>query len=302
MLFNLHNNGSEELQQVLGTWAASSDYSIIKTEIEAATEELRNIVGSEIVLKAEKEYETEIAEHPLLNALRLPVACLAMMRQAKLSILSHDETGRKIKVNDNEKIPFEWMIDRDDLAMRERYYRALDSLYLYLEKNETTLWLSSVKNRRIKDSVIKDIYDFDSVYPLSGSYYTYYLLQHLVVEKQVEIAKYFGEFGTKVLSGSAPDELQNLAKRASVISALITACERWSLSIFPLEIARRFSPTYQGNNASNPAIMQEIDWYVEKLKKQLEGILKEAKSISGEKTNTNLLPENNPRNKFFTTV
>ena len=52
-------------------------------------------------------------EDKILVAVQRAVAFLAISRYARLTGLSHGDTGRKIKTDDNEKIPFEWMIDRD---------------------------------------------------------------------------------------------------------------------------------------------------------------------------------------------
>lgn len=302
MLFNKNNDGSQELQRVIGSWMASADFSIILPEINSATEDVSRLVGREIMEKAEEEYLIASNEHKLLDAVRLPVACLAIMRHAKLSGLSHDETGRKMKVNDNEKMPFEWMIDRDDVAMRERYYRAMDSLYLYLEENEPALWQSSPKMLSMKASIVRNIVDFEAVYPLNGSYYTYYMLQQLVIEAQAGLAKFFGDAWKSIVNGSASPELLALARRAVILSALVKAGERWTLEVFPIEIARRFSPTYQGNRSNRAATLQEIEWYLKRLRGQVGETLEEVRILSGSTGVATLLPENDPRNKYFTTI
>ena len=70
-----------------------------------------------MVTEAAEAYDED--EKPeLVAAVRLPVACLALMRYAKLSSVSHESTGRKVKIDDNERSPYEWQIDRDDRAMR----------------------------------------------------------------------------------------------------------------------------------------------------------------------------------------
>ena len=135
ILFNKDGRGSEELENITGQWYASSPYRLIRTEIDFAIREVRGRVGDAVMEAASDAYQSG-SDEALLNAVRLPVAFLAIMRYAALSSVSHESTGRKVKMDDNEKMPFEWMVDRDDRAMRERYYRALDALYSYLEENK----------------------------------------------------------------------------------------------------------------------------------------------------------------------
>ena len=132
MLFDKVQNGSEELNSLTGQWFASTPFYLIRTEIDFAAQELGSIVGSEVVDAAEEAYLAG-ADPDFVDAVRLPVAFRAIARYAQLSGVSHEGTGRKVKMDDNEKMPFEWMIDRDDRAMLDRYYRAIDSLFRFLE-------------------------------------------------------------------------------------------------------------------------------------------------------------------------
>ena len=297
MLFNKNNNGSEELHTITGLWYASAPFSTIKIELDSATDELKDTLGQQIIQKAEKAYMDNMY-NPLIDTIRLPIACLAIMRHATLSGVSHEATGRKVKMDDNEKMPFEWMIDRDDLAMRERFYRAMDSLYRYLEENETELWKASPKYLSVKDSIIKNITEFEAVYPLERSYYTYYLLQHLVIEAQTGLARSLGD----KWKGIELKDYFFLVQRIAILSALEIAIGRWSVSIFPLEIAKRFSPSYQGNNSGRAVTAKEIDWTIEKLRSQRKEAMKELRIAMGENVTGKLLPENSKSNKFYTII
>lgn len=301
MLFNRNEKGSEELQELTGIWHASSPFSSIKADILSATEDVRRLVGPEVVGKAEEVYEAG-SHDGILDAVRLPVACLAMVRHAKLSVLGHEATGRKLKVDENEKTPFEWMIDRDDTALRDRYYKAVDSLYLYLEENEPALWGSSPKKTALSGSIVKSIEDFEAVYPVDGSHYTYYMLQRLVLEEQRRLAKFFGERWEGVASGAETPELMFLARKAAVLGAVATAGKRWSLEVFPLGVARRFSPSYQGNRAGRAATVEEIDRYIARLEEERSETMTEIRAELGGSHPAALLPKNDPDNKFFTTI
>jgi hypothetical protein len=64
----------------------------------------------------------------------------------------HTNNGRKMRQDEGEKLPFQWMLDNDNAALEKRYYRALDDLIKFLDrsKNETeltttlyTIWTNS---------------------------------------------------------------------------------------------------------------------------------------------------------------
>ena len=310
-LFNKNGQGSVELNRLTGTFAANASYDIILQEILFATEEVAGLVGSAVIASASSKYMAEEMtddEAEFVDAVRLPIAVLAVSRWVQRTGVSHDNTGRKIKADDNEKVPFEWMIDRDDRAMTEQYYRSLDALYAYLETNSVAEWIESGKKRAYEGSLITSLQQLEAVYPIDGSYFLYYRLQSLILEVQEMRLK--GMLGSKWADISGTDvadedlNLLQLARRYAVLKALTVAVQRWSLEAFPLKIARRFSPSYQGNRESSAATMKEIDWFVGNINGQLEEIadLIESELNDGESawSGRALLPKNDRRNKFFT--
>lgn len=301
-LFNINNDGSKEIEFLTGQWYASSPFHLIASEIRFATAEITKLVGPEVMEAAQTAYD-DFSDMELVDAVRMPVACLAIMRHAALTSVSHESTGRKVKIDDNERSPFEWQIDRDDRAMRERYYRALDAMYCYLEEHEVEAWASSSRKALLDESIVKNLVQFEAVYPIDGSYYVYYMLQPLVIERQKALIEPFaGDKWAEIEAGTASDDIMRLARRAAILSAVATAGTRWTLEVFPLEIARRFSPTYQGNKANKAATIEEIDWYLGNLKKEIDDALTAlAEELAGEKTDPKLIPTNCRINKFFTT-
>lgn len=301
-LFNKGFDGSKELEVLTGQWYVSSPYELIEPEIRFATAEVSKLVGFAVMSAVETAYSTG-TDNDLVDAVRMPIACLAIMRHSALTSISHEQTGRKVKMDDNERSPFEWQIDRDDRAMRERYYRALDAMFGYLEDNQVEPWVNSSRKALLAESIVKDLAQFEAVYPVDGSYYVYYMLQPLVIERQKAlIAPFAGDRWAEIAAGTASDDIMRLARRAAILSAVVTAGTRWTLEVFPIEIARRFSPTYQGNRANKAATIEEIDWYLGNLKKEIDDALDDlAEELSGEKTAPKLIPDNCRFNKFFTT-
>lgn len=314
MLFNKDGKGSEELFEISGTFHAAADYRTIESEIYAATQEVAATVGAAVVTTAEKVYASQSPsadDKAMLLAVQRPVAYLAISRNARLSGLSHGDTGRKLKLDDNEKMPFEWMIDRDDREMRERFYRAMDSLFNYLDAEHTgkdweESWLGSPAKKLTSGLIMKTLQEVENVYPLEHSSYMYYKLAPIFREVQdTRLKDIIGEDRIAGLIAGDPDveKFRNPAVRYTVLEAMVIAVQRWSIEAFPLSVARRFLPTYQGNKASKEAATSEIDWYVGKLELQAKDAALEMQTeISGNPyAGMKLLPHNDPRRKYFTT-
>lgn len=305
-LFNKDGHGAEELNRLTGSYYASNKYENISAEIDFATNEVAGIVGKKIVERAGTEYQ-EGGDSALVALVQMPIACLAISRHFQQMGVSHEDAGRKLKIDENEKIPFEWMLDRDDRAMRERYYRSLDALYSYLEQEDIAEWQQSPVRKLLSGSIVRGLSSFEQVYPIEHSYYTYFMLQPLVIEAQnARLRKMLGEKWDRINSADVAEEdrlLLQYAQRVVILYAVITAVERWSIEVFPLSIARRFSPTYQGNRASQSASMQEIEWYLAKLRGQVADAETDLVAVLNGTENPYedypLMPENDRRKKYF---
>lgn len=313
MIFNKNGNGSEELYRLSGTFQASTDFNAIEAEIDTASAEVADIVGVEVMTAAEEIYGKEnpsADELKFLQAVQRPVAYLAISRYARLTGLSHGDTGRKIKTDENEKVPFEWMIDRDDREMRERYFRALDTLFTLLEteasdKSWKTAWTESEARELALSLIAKTIRDVERVYPLEHSRYMFHMLAPLIAEVQnTRLRNIIGDERLQKLidDDKSVRNIRNQSVRFTVLQAMVTAVQRWSVEVFPLSIARRFHPTYQGNKSSVQASTAEMEWFIDKLKLQIKDAALELQTaIAGNPyEGMDLVPENSPRNKYFT--
>ena len=288
MLFNKNNNGSEEIYDLTGTFHASTDFKSIQEDVIAAEMEVADLVGEAVMNAAQEAYENDNNEQ-LLSAVRRPIAVLAVAYFARKTGLSVGETGRKIKVDENEKVPFEWMIDRDNLEMKERYYRAIDILFRFIEKYAPDLKADS----RYDLTVVKTIQDFESVYPIRGSRYTLHTMYPLLQEAESLLK-------SKITKDLTDEEMKRAARRYVVLQALIIALKRWSLSVFPLEIARQFSPSHEGNRETQPATASEIQWQISQFTSQANSALEELRQLQGDVYEGKAFPDNKRGNKFFT--
>lgn len=302
MLFNKNNEGSLEIYNLSGAFEANTPFSAIASEVISATTDVAAIIGNAVIEAAQTIYNKQTPtdeERTFLDTVRRPIAFLAVGNYARITLLRHDATGRKMVTGDNEKVPFEWMVDRDDRELRERYYRAMDALFAYLTKTNVSAWKETDAYKRASASLVDSLSKMEEVYPVDHSQYTYYMLLPLMLEAQAKLLK---EIKKSDKSG-IPEGVRPAAARFIVLKALITALRRWALSVFPTEVARQFAPSYQGNKEKQVATKEEIDWAIGKLEAQAAEA--EAEVIEDVKGNPYkgfpLVPENDPKNKYFTT-
>lgn len=301
MLFNKNNKGSEELCRITGIYSAGSDFLSIAPELDDAMRTVGSIVGDGIIKKAEAAYERD--ENPaLVSAVQLPVAVLAILRQSMSNLVTHGDRGRKVLLDADEKIPFEWMVDRDERALRDRYYRALDALWAFIEESGEDLKESS-SHRLLDESIVRSLEDFERVYPIDGSRYVFHMFLGPIVESQPALARMVGQETWERILKDEGSGIRRACERFTILSAVAKAVRRWSLAVLPLSVARRFSPSYQGNNESAAATREEMDAYVAMLEKQIDEARLE---VLAEMTAGNPyegydpLPINDPTKKYFT--
>ena len=308
-LFDKDKKGSLELMQLTGNFQANNNFATIQGEIKMATSEVERSIGSTLLKKAATHYNsdkygTTEKEDTLVAKIQLPIAMLAMCNHFQQNIVSHETDGRKVKSSQDEKMAWEWMLDRDDKAMRDKYYRSLDALYYWLESQSIEEWNVSPIKSLIQSSIVKSIDEFEAVYPIDRSYYTYLMLQPLVTEiQESRLIPICGDKWKEILEGGGEYLSKNrIARRYAILLAVATAVERWSIGIFPQSITRRFTTTYQGNKSSSLATNNELDKYLTNLRRQADEALSEFKRDMHSSTEEHsLAPYNDPSNNFFNT-
>ena len=120
------------------------------------------------------------------------IAYMATMRFYRLNDISHENAGRKVKIDkENEARPFEWQLARDDRAHLEEYYRALDRLIGALEEDprfrQTATW-------KRKDSlVVKSAESLTWLTGVDQSPWLYMRMVPFLSESQRFVEKAYGE-------------------------------------------------------------------------------------------------------------
>ncbi len=317
MIFNKDNNGTVELQTLVGTYFQSNDFSVIESEIEAAGRAVRKLIGPEIYDKAENHYLSTSfntqdggQESNLVKAIQAPVATLAMVRFYQQNILSHEDGGRKVKIHEeSEKMPWQWQYDRDDQALLDKYYRTLDDLYAFLEESNPSEWQNSPLRKRLDGCFVKDIDTFQAVFPLEDSLRMFYTMVPFMIEVQDRIIRPIvgADAFARMKSGDIDDSLAEqfaAAKLCIPLFAVITAVKRMSVKILPTMIVRRFSASFQGgrggsiDDASTKNLLCSLEQEAAAARTELQKAVTNRRNPA---TDICLVPKNDPDKKYCMT-
>ena len=202
LLFNKDNKGQEELKKLLGFLNADIKYENIEPDIELQTPELYALVGKPVYDKIETFYESDQADEgaedmkeALKNA-QLFILLKAYLQYAPNNDLIHGNSGRKVEIGTNQKIPWDWQINMDNGGLERRSYRALDALIEKLNEIAMAEWVASKPYKSAQSLFIRDTATFQNIYPINNSEQLYYRLVPFMSD--IETETLFPILGDKV--------------------------------------------------------------------------------------------------------
>ncbi len=317
MIFNKHDNGPTEIQQLVGTYFRSNDFSVIASEIESASRTVRRLIGPTLFDRAERHYmnaddtdDGESLDDQLVQSIQLPIAQLAMVGFYQQNILSHEDGGRKVKIHDgSEKMPWQWQYDRDDQALLDKYYRALDDLYAFLEENDIEEWEQSPLRQKLATCFVRDLDTFQEVFPIEDSFRMFYILVPFMQEVQERIIRPIvgDDAFDRMKSGDVSEELLErfeAAKRCIPLYAVITAVKRMSIKVLPTMIVRRFTASFEGgrggdmDDAATRNLLRTLEQEAAAAKTELQKAVTARRNPAKD---VSLVPENDPQKKYCRT-
>lgn len=317
LLFDKNGNGSEELKGFIGWLYKANKFSNIQMDLLLAQEELSGLIGSAMINRALNYYHGENFEEDSLDAqlvehIQLPVALLAYKSYSENTDVSHEDSGRKVKIdNENEKLPWEWMLDRDNAAILRKAYKNVDRLISFLEENieEIEEWKNSEIRKEMNSLFISRTKEFDQIYSIEGSFS--FFLRMLPFMKEIErkeikpvLGDQYQELKEKKITGNLSGEEKELLEYVQnpiPFLSMSKAVKRLSLQIIPESITR---------NVSLKKDLSSID-FVNQIAAELEASGREELSAlsnyldslnsPGQDEGVNVaMPQNSSSNKFFT--
>lgn len=243
----------------------------------------------------------KISNSCAVYACQQAVAYMATMRFYRLNDISHENAGRKVKIDkENEARPFEWQLARDDRAHLEEYYRALDRLICALDADprfmETNIW------KRKNALVVKDADSLSYLTGLDPSPWLYLRLLPYLDESQRFVAKAYGT-GFRDGIAEAGDELQHAAQMAVALGAIALMGRRTSLQTLPYGLMKIFESD-GGGNRQEQAALDRLDNHLKHLSKEQRYWLEEMKQLRDEAAGTEQpthlqMPDNERHQKYM---
>ncbi|MBW3519498.1 DUF6712 family protein [Flavobacterium sp. NKUCC04_CG] len=261
-LFNRNNKGSTELKSLLGFIDVDIKYQTIKPEIQSATREVVELIGREIYGMAFQAYgEPEGNKQTLIEMIQYPIAINAYRLFAPNNDLAHTNNGRRMRLEENEKQAFEWLLDRDNDALERKYYRALDDLISYLEERISE-WKQTSSYNKLQDSIFRTTAGFDEIFPIHSRLL---LLKLQPGIKQCLTHEIKSRIGTDHLNDflkqKIDDEQQELyyyVKNACAFYALAWAMPRYSIQLFPEGVLQAYVSDRNTTKAKKPSENNEL--------------------------------------------
>lgn len=308
---------SEQLRKLTGSWYATNDFERIEMEIELEKEHLAELVGDGIIQLAE-EYALKESPTPseleLLKHVQLPIAVMATFRHYQSNIVSHDDSTRKVKVDsDNEKLPWEWMLDRDDAAHLLKAQRATDRLINFLDKTNFPQWNDSVQKKATKSLFINNTDVFGNYYPIDHSATFFYTAVPLIKEVQVtKIKAALGSDYEPLLAAFQNNTLNDqqkvlldLVRSALALASIALSVKRLNAKVIPSGIVKAIKSESQTANAYRPADIAELKYFSNRLEEDsfvfIDRIKRERNKDVPGALEYQLLPKNDPKDKFAST-
>ena len=170
---------AEQLRSLTGSYYANNDFSKISSIVTAVEKELLQLLGMQSFNSLGTDAKT---------AAQQAVAYMATMRFYRLNDISHEDVGRKVKIDkENEARPFEWQLARDDRAHLEEYYRALDRLVDSLQDDNT--FKQSKIYQRMQLLIVKDADIMNYLTGIDHSPWLYIRLIPFLAESQRFVEK-----------------------------------------------------------------------------------------------------------------
>jgi hypothetical protein len=330
MIFNKDSKGNEELRILTGSYYKNNEFDKVSVKIELASEDLINLVGNDIFLKAELHYQSvnyqvqsptpQLAMlDKLVQHIQLPIAFLATLWHYQGNDLSHEDSGRKVKIAaESEKIAWEWQYDRDDAAALRNYRRSYDRLIRFLNANADSFpeWADSDARKSSLELFINTAGHFNRLFPIDDSPVFFLRLTPLMREverkhiKPILGTEKFNALKAAIQSGEdlseTDQELYDYVCDPIPLLTMSMAVKRFSLTVIPEGVVQNFFSERQTREASQPATLDLVNEVSKSLRRDGVDILDELKkywsALNADETNqdiSDMLPGSLSTDKFI---
>lgn len=347
MIFNKNDKGSEELRVLTGAYYKSNDFEKASVKVMLSSEELAAFIGQAIFDVAETHYKSANYQQPdpepvpdgstsgsagagvpartfalldqLVQHIQLPIAFQATLWHYQGNDISHEDSGRKMKIDaDSEKMAWEWMYDRDDAAALRMHQKALDRLIKFLNTNADSFpeWQDSAARKKSLSLFINTSEHFDSLFAIDSSPAFFHRLAPIMAEierkhiKPIIGVDKFKELKEAIQSAEGiaetDEELYDYICDPIPLMTMSMAVKRFSLTVIPEGVVQYFISQFQTAKANQPVALEQIKYVSKDLWADALHVLNELKKywsainvVESEETIDDMLPSMDDDDKFI---
>lgn len=303
LLFEKNNNlGNEELKALIGHIDKNINFNNLKSDIKTATTDIVKIIGQSVydtvytLYEADSQNENDLE---LIYKVRYPIALDGYRNHAKASDVVHGNNGRKIRVDDKNKVPFEWLLDRDNEILERKYYKAVDDLIDYLDAN-SAIWKASNTFKASQKYFVRKTSDFDESFPIHSRLLLIKLqpglrqcerkhIIPLITQTTYDAIKLKFKNNTALSNDEAV--LVDLIKEACVYHALAWGMRVLRVTLFPEGVLQRFTSDRNSTKATQASMKLETELAAQEFSKQAKELLQEIEKQVTKTTNQTITPE-----------
>jgi hypothetical protein len=248
LIFDKNELGADEIKALLPFLDADIKFSDLKPYIKDATNEIIKIIGKPMydVVQAfymspppepiDEAYELNV---DFLENVQSPIILDAYRHYAIDTDLAHTGSGRLNRVEENQRIAFEWQIEKSNKSLERKYYKAIDNLIEFMDGNIPE-WKDSEFYAKSFSSFVRNASTFDLFFNIESSRLLLNnLTPGLLICENNDIIplitkERFDAQKAAFIEGTGYDSiLVKLIQEATVYSSLAWGIPRMSAQLFP---------------------------------------------------------------------
>ena len=254
LLFN-PNTFSSKFKDLLGFVDADIAFRRVKSALNAATDDIIDIIGETVYDSLFTGDEINTANAELLELVQYAIALKAYIIYAPTADVAVTNQGRSIRKDDGHVSLFKHQVDTHNDGLSQLYYRHLDRLLKYMAKNNLPI---NQKKFSHENLFIPSLSVFEDLFNINNSFLLYLnLLPGLRECERDEIIPRIGKplFDTKNDWMETKNTLFELIQKACVFYALSWGIKRLNAQLFPSGILSTSDSGNKGGDGfhRNPA-------------------------------------------------
>ena len=241
---------SSKFKDLLGFVDADIAFRRIKTSLQAATDDVIDIIG-ETVYDSFFTEETINDYTELLELVQYAIALKAYIIYAPTADVAVGNNGRSMRKDDHHVSLFKHQVDSHNEGLTQLYYRHLDRLLKFMAKNDLPINQKKYKHENL---FVPSLSVFEDLFNINNSFLLYLnLLPGLRECEKDEILPRIGKtlFDSRTDWVDSKETLLELIQKACVFYSLAWGVKRLNAQLFPSGVLSSSDSGNKGGDGIN---------------------------------------------------